>query len=142
MVFCSVKIDEFRSKRNAGVERIHAQKHTHTYKDTLLQGRCVIAFRGCKKAKFYCYWFFLRFLFCFKNTFQHYSRNFCILAMLCNNKNIQRTHMYINDAYKQTQITTTSLTLTKNKNCYDGHLGRAAQSASLPQSLGKGSMLN
>lgn len=42
--------------------------------------------------------------------------------------------MYINDAYKQTQITTTSLTLTKNKNCYDGHLGRAAQSASLPQS--------
>lgn len=29
MVFFSVKIDEFRSKRNAGVERIHAQKHTH-----------------------------------------------------------------------------------------------------------------
>lgn len=31
VVFFSVKIDEFRSKRNAGVERIHAQKHTHTH---------------------------------------------------------------------------------------------------------------
>lgn len=31
VVFFSVKIDEFRSKSNAGVERIHAQKtHTHT----------------------------------------------------------------------------------------------------------------
>lgn len=55
-----------------------------------------------------------------------------MLTMLYNNKSIQRTYIYINDAYKQTQITTTSLTLTKNKNCYDGHLERAAQSASQP----------
>lgn len=120
------------------------RKNTHTHIETHYCRGDVSSLSGVvRKLNFIVIGFFSGFYFDSKTLFSIIRVTFAYWPCFAITK-IYNVHicMYINDAYKQTQITTTSLTLTKNKNCYDGHLGRAAQSASLPQSLGKGSMLN